>query len=467
MSQSLIIIGGGPGGYSAAIRAASLGAQVCLIEKEHLGGTCLNRGCIPTKTLYRTAEVLQNIKEAAHFGIKTADAEIDPVAVHNRCVSVTEQLRNGIEHLIKAKGIEKLNGLATFKDAKTVVVTLEDGSVVERTADHIMVATGSIPAIPPIPGSDLAGVISSDELLAMDRVPESMIVVGGGVIGIEFASIYNAFGSQVTVVEMLPNLLAQVDTDITKRFATMLKRKGITVNTGAKVLKIEQGEAVNGKPQLAVTIEMKGKETVLSAETVLMAVGRKPCLNGLNLESTGVEFTGRGIPVDAHLMTNVEGIYAIGDVIGGIMLAHWAAHQGVHAVEHMLGHASGNTEMGPVPGCIFTFPEISMVGLTEAEAKAQYENVKTSKFMFGANGKALALGESEGFVKVVASEEGQILGVHIMGPHASDLIHEGVVAVTQKMNVRDFRNIIHAHPTLGETLHEAFMAIIGEAIHQV
>lgn len=464
--SKLIVIGGGPGGYSAAIRAAQLGAEVCLIEKEHLGGTCLNRGCIPTKTLYRTAEVLQNIKEAAHFGIHVGEPTIDAVAVHNRCVSVTEQLRGGIEQLIKAKGIEKLNGMASFKDAQTVTVSLADGTTVERTADHILIATGSVPAIPPIPGSDLPGVISSDELLAMDRVPESLIVVGGGVIGIEFASIYNAFGSQVTVVEMLPNVLAQVDTDITKRFASMLKRKGINVNTGAKVLKIEAGQTEAGKACLNVTVEIKGKEQVLSAENVLMAVGRKPALNGLNLEITGVEHTGRGIPVDAHLKTNIEGLYAIGDVTGGIMLAHWAAHQGVHAVEHMFSTEPG-TEMGPVPGCIFTFPEISMVGLTESEAKEAYGEVKIGKFMFGANGKALALGEAEGFVKVVATTEGQILGVHIMGPHASDLIHEGVVAVTQKMNVRDFRGIIHAHPTLGESLHEAFLAIIGEAIHQI
>ncbi len=460
IKKDLIIIGGGPGGYTAAIKGAQLGANVVLIEKDKLGGTCLNRGCIPTKTLHRTAEVLHNFKASEEFGISTENTKLDPVAVHNRCVSVSTQLRTGIEQLMKSYGIESVKGLGSFVDKNTVKVTFEDGSEKTYSAEKIIIATGSVPMMPPIPGLDLEGVMNSDHLLESEEIPESMVVIGGGVIGIEFASIYNAFGTKVTVIEMLPSILGNVDSDITKRYVSILKRKGIDVFVNTKVCSVEKTE-----DGLVINAEgTKGPITV-SAKKVLVAIGRRAELTGLNIEASGVLTERRGIVVDSHCKTNVDGIYSIGDVNGGIMLAHWAAHQGMQTAELALGKVEEHIE-SPVPGCIFAFPEISTAGLSEDEAKAKGITYKTAKFMFGANGKALAMNESEGFVKVIADEAGRIIGVHIMGPHASDLIHEGVIAIAKGMTATELRGIIHAHPTLGESLYEAFSGIDGLAIHQ-
>lgn len=462
MNKRLIIIGGGPGGYTAAIRGAQLGADVTLVEKDLVGGTCLNRGCIPTKTLYRTAELVSHMKHADQFAIKLPEVPlIDPVALKERCDQVSTQLREGIEQLIKVNAIKYVKGSAGLKDERHVEVLLEDESTETLEGDIILIASGSVPANLPIPGAELEGVINSDDLLQMNSLPKSMTIIGGGVIGVEFATIYNAFGTEIQIVEVAPSLLNTIDSDISKRFTTSLKRKGITAHTGVMVERIEKNE----DGTLKITANGKKGAIEISSEKVLLAAGRSPYTEGLNLSELGIEYSRKGIVVDSSYRTNVSGIYAIGDVIGGVMLAHWAAHQAITAVEHALD-AHPHMDTPAIPGCIFTFPEIATVGMTEDEAKEHFEgNHKVSKFMFGANGKALALGEGEGFVKVIANPDGIIVGLHIMGPHASDLVHEGVIAIEQKLSAAEFKPFVHAHPTLSESVYEAIMGLNNEAIH--
>ena len=460
MDKDIIVIGGGPGGYVAAIRAAQLGASVCLIEKDALGGTCLNRGCIPTKALYRNAEILNTLKNIDEFGIKVDNYSFSVEKIQQRKNGVVNQLVNGIAQLIKANNVELINGTAEFVDKNTVKVSLSDGGSKEISAKNIIIATGSEPTLPPIPGSKLDGVVTSDQLLQFDKVPDRLIIVGGGVIGMEFACIFNAMGSNVTVVEFLPSILAPVDSDLTKRLNVSLKKKGIDILTSTKVTAIEK----NGGA-LLVSVEGKKGEIQIEADTVLIAVGRKPVFEGLDIDRIGIEYGKSGILVDERLRTNIDNIYAIGDVNGKIMLAHAASHQGIAAVEDIMGQVS--THEAPTPNCIFIFPEISSVGITEDEAKLKAIEYKTSKFLFGANGKALALGEGEGMVKVISDMNGTLLGVHIMGPHASDLIHEATLAITQKLNVEDIINMVHAHPTLSEAFAEACAGIVNEAIHMV
>lgn len=462
MSKHIVVIGGGPGGYTAAIRGAQLGAKVTLIEKDLVGGTCLNRGCIPTKTLYRTAEMLSHFEHASTFAIETpAGAKVDPAALKARCDQVSTQLREGIEQLIRANAIEYFKGNAKLTGSNGVVVALEDGSEVAFSPDVIILATGSVPTVLPILGADLEGVITSDDLLKMDTLPKSLAIVGGGVIGVEFAMIYNTFGTEVSILEYFPNLINNVDSDIAKRFTQSMKRKGITAHTAVSVEKIEASE----DGLLQVTMTGKKGELSVQAEKVLLATGRKPYFEGLGLAEAGIEHTPKGIVVNKAYQTNLTNVYAIGDVTGGVMLAHWAAHQGLTAVEHAMD-AHPHLDRPAIPGCIFTFPEIATVGMTEDEAKEAFGgNHQTSKFMFGANGKALSLGEGEGFVKVVADDKGVVVGMHIMGPHASDLIHEGVIAIEKKMTAQDFKPLVHAHPTLSESVYEAILGLNNEAIH--
>jgi len=460
MDKDLIVIGGGPGGYVAAIRAAQLGAKVCLIEKDKLGGTCLNRGCIPTKVLYRNAEILNTLGHINDFGISINDFSIDIEKIHCKKQCIIDQLVGGVAQLLKANSVEVIYGKAVFKDKTTVSITCEDGTNKEVSSNNIIIATGSAPAVPPINGADLEGIYSSEDILNFESLPKSLIVIGGGVVGMELACIFNAMGTKVTVVEYMPNILGQLDSDITKRLAVSLKKKGIDINLSTKVTNIERssdGYIVYG--------EGKKGELKVEAERLLLSAGRTPSVNGLNLEGIGMDFDRKGIKVDSNYETNLKGIYAIGDVNGKIMLAHAASHQGMLAAEKIMGlKASDLTHI--VPSCVFVFPEIASVGITEDEAKKEDMPYKTSKFMFGANGKALALGEGEGFVKVIARDD-IIIGVHIMGPHASDLIHEGTLAITHNMKIEDIKNTIHAHPTLSEAFSEAVMGIAGEAIHLV
>ncbi|MDP4091086.1 MAG: dihydrolipoyl dehydrogenase [Bacillota bacterium] len=473
MDKDIIIIGGGPGGYTAAIRAAQLGAKVAVIEKDELGGTCLNRGCIPTKALYRTAEILNTLKSVDQFGITVDNYKIDVDSIQKRKLGIVEQLVTGIRQLLKANNVEVVAGTAVLKGKNTVEVCESGGNTLCITAANIIIATGSKAVLPPIPGSDLEGIWLSDDILNFTDIPDSLAVIGGGVIGMEFAAIFNALGSKVTVLEYMPAILPMVDADLTKRLTAAVKRKGIDINTSTKVKGIEPSAE-----RYTLCCEGKKGEMTVPAQKVLIAVGRAPVTEGLNLTDVGVEYDRKGIKVDENYCTNIEGIYAIGDVNGEILLAHAAAHQGIRAAEHIMGTLQDDhsDKKVPIPSCIFVFPEIASVGLTEEQAKEQGLNYKVSKFLFGANGKALTLGEPEGMVKVIskasAENEGDevketIIGVHIMGPHASDIIHEGVLAVNSELELEAVINTVHAHPTLSEAFSEAVMGLKGQAIHMV
>lgn len=461
MEKDIVIIGGGPGGYVAAIRAAQLGAKVCIVEKGEFGGTCLNRGCIPTKALYRNAEILNTLKNINEFGIVVDSYSFSVEEIQNRKDKIVKQLVSGVEQLLKANNIDVILGTAYLKDKNTVSISLKNGELREVTTKNIIIATGSIPLIPNIPGINLPGVFTSENILEFKEVPNKLAIIGGGVIGVEFAGIFNALGSKVTVIEFLPSILAQVDTDLTKRLSVSLKRKGIDININTKVISIEKSNQ-----QLIVTAEGKKGEIVVTADNVLVSVGRTPMTEGINIENLGISLNRRAIVVDENYETNIPGIYAIGDVNGVSMLAHAATHQGKKVVERIMGYtAPYSSEI--IPSCIFAFPEIACVGITENKAKEKGIEYKTSKFLFGANGKALALGEGEGLVKVIATLEDIIIGVHIMGPHASDLIHEGAMAINNNMNVLNIASMIHAHPTLSEAFEEAVLGLKGEAIHMV
>ena len=459
MQKRIVVIGGGPGGYVAAIRGAQLGAQVTLIERHKIGGTCLNYGCIPTKTLYKNAELLNTLKHIDDFGISVGEVSIDVDKIQKRKDEVVTQLVTGIEQLIKVNDIDVIQGSASFVSEDTILVTKEDGETFHITCDDIIVASGSKPSMLPLEGVDLPGVITSKELLEFESVPKRLVIIGGGVIAMEFAGIFAAMGSEVDVVIRSDRFLKEVDSEITKRFAPFLKKKGINLHKNVSFVRIEKTE-----DGLALVGETKKGEVKFPADQILVSTGRSPVLEGLNLEAAGIEYTRKGITVDDHYKTTAKNIYAIGDVNGKIMLAHAASHQGIAAAEAIMGiEHKGNHEV--VPNCIFVFPEISSVGLSEDEAAEKGIEIKKSKFMFGANGKALSIGEPEGFIKVISDMDDVILGVHIMGPHASDLIHEGALAITSGLKVDDIANTIHAHPTLGEAFAEATMGLKGEAIH--
>ncbi len=464
MDKDIAIIGGGPSGYEAAIRAAQLGAKVCLVEKGKLGGTCLNKGCIPTKALYRNAEILNNMKHADDFGITVDNYSIDVDKIQSRKQSIVDQLVGGIAQLIKANNIEFIQGSCRLIDKETLEITLENGELRTITAKNIVIATGSKFTVPNIPGVELPGILYSDDILDFKEIPKSLAIIGGGVIGMEFAGIFNSMGTKVSVIEFMPSILPQVDSDLTKRLVPLLKKKGMEINVSTKVMRIEKEE-----DNFLIYCEGKKGEIVIEAKDVLIAVGRNPVINGLDIEKVGINFDKKGICVDENNETNIKGIYAVGDVNGKIMLAHAASHQGIKTVEHILG-IDNTKKVDIIPNCIFIFPEISSVGITEEEAKNKNIEYKTSKFMFGANGKALTLGEPEGMVKVISSTKSgkdKILGVHIMGAHASDLIHEAVLAINNDMDIEDIISTVHAHPTLSEVFLEAVMGLKGESIHMI
>ncbi len=462
MDKDIVIIGAGPGGYVAAIRAAQLGANVHLIENREVGGTCLNRGCIPTKTYFRHAEIYSDIKRSEEFGIKVDNPQIDGRALQNRKKGIVNQLVKGIEILISSyENIEYLNGSASLIDKNTVKVNLKNGEIKEIKADNIVIATGSKPTMTETKGVDLDGVITSDDLLEMEEIPETLIVVGAGVIGVEFASIYNGLGSNVIL--LASRMLKNADKEISRRITPLLKKRGINVYMDIRAKEIiKEGD----KLRVIARYKKKDEEIEVVGDKVLIASGRGPVVEGLNLDDLGIEYSHKGIKVNEHFETNIEGIYAIGDVNDiGIQLAHVASAQGVYTVERIMG-LEPTINLDVYPNCVFCFPEVAHVGLTEKEAKEKKIKYKTSKFMFGANGKALTLGETDGLVKVIASsEDNKILGVHIIGPHANDLIHEGALAISNGLTVEHIANTIHAHPTLSEAFYEATLGLEDQAIH--
>ncbi|MGE5594033.1 MAG: dihydrolipoyl dehydrogenase [Betaproteobacteria bacterium] len=460
------VVGGGPGGYVAAIRAAQLGRSVCLIEKDQLGGTCLNRGCIPTKALVASVQALETAKRLAEFGVEfggqggdcgggEARARFDRMVA--RKDRVVARLRAGIGFLLKKNKVAVIAGTGRMMGPGRIEVDAKEGPAEVRARD-IIIATGSKPVIFPSFGYDGRVVITSDEALDFQDVPESLLIVGGGVIGCEFAFIFSSLGSRVTVVDIMPTILPMEDPDSAAAVADSLKKRKVVVRTGVKIERI----AVEGDE--AVAVLDSGER--LSAARVLLSVGRRANSEGIGLEDAGVEIGKRGeVVVNDQMATNVPGIYAIGDVVGKVMLAHVASAQGIVAAQNIAG-ADRRMSYAAVPSAIFTSPEVASVGLNERQAKEEGFDVRVGKFPFTASGKALAMGEAEGFVKIVADgSTDRILGIHIVGPHATELIPEPTMAVRMKMTVAEFARTIHAHPTLAEAIGEAAEAVHRMAIH--
>jgi dihydrolipoamide dehydrogenase len=424
-----------------------------LVESGHVGGTCLNEGSIPTKSFCRNAEVLDGLREAGSFGIAGLEYSFDFSSVVTRKNAVVEQLRVGVEGLLGHKLITLVRGKASFKDPHTVTVipSGEEESPKEYTADYIIIATGSVSASLPIPGADLPGILASKEILDIEEVPKRLCVIGGGVIGLEFASVFRSFGSEVTVLEYCKDILPRFDTDLAKRLKQSLGKRGIDINTQAQVT-----EVVLYGTEYRVAYTRKGREESVVADKVLMAVGRKANVDSLNLSDIGVEFTPRGILVDEKTMqTSIPHIYAVGDINGKMMLAHAATFQGIVALDHIMG-VENHIDLNVMPAAVFTSPEAASVGMTEDECKEKGIPVRCLKSFFRANGKAVAMGETDGFCKVVASaESGRVLGCHLFGPHASDIVQEACALITRKASVEDFKDVIHTHPTLTEVLQSA------------
>ncbi len=448
----IVVLGGGPAGYPAAIRAAQLGASVCLVEEDRLGGVCLNRGCIPTKTLHGLAHLIELAATGKGSGV-SGRISVDVAALMAHKNNVVDSLVGGVRKILKGSRIDIVEGRGRLVSPGEVEVE-GHGKVSGRS---VIVATGSSEI--ELPGMEFDGrtVLSSTDLLDIGRIPESMIVVGGGVIGCEFASVFNAFGTNVTIVEMLPSIIATEDIHITRFLQTYLKKKGITLHLGAKVSSLEKtGGGVKALLE-------SGEE--INAEIALVSVGRRPNTAGIGLEEAGVEVSKAGITVDGGMRTNVDGVFAAGDVIGGYLLAHVATREGVVAAANALGKGA-EIDYSAVPTTIYTLPEVSRVGLTEQEAKDKGIEIAAGRFPFAANGKAKGLREEEGFVKWVASkEDGRLLGLHIIGPQATELLPAGIVALGRKLTAHDFADSIFPHPTLSEALAEAAEAIEGKAIH--
>ncbi|MGQ9629696.1 MAG: dihydrolipoyl dehydrogenase [bacterium] len=455
------IIGAGPGGYVAAIRAAQLGAKVALIEKDELGGTCLNRGCIPTKALLYAAEILDSIEKGERYGISVKDVAVDLPKLMARKDSVVRTLVGGIQSLMKSNGVQVVRGVGKLRSAKEVEVAGPGGKGEIISAKNIVIATGSVPADLPLAEFDGKGVISSDHALTLESVPESILIIGGGAIGLEFATVFARLGSKVTVVELLPQILPNEDADIASGLTKVLKKQRIDIFTDSSVENVKDGP----KNRKVVEVATKDGKRSFEVEKVMVAVGRRPHLDGLNLDGVGVKIERGRIIADERMRTNVPGIYAIGDVVGKFMLAHSASHEGVVAVENALG---GNSIMSykAIPRCIYTLPEVAAVGLTEKEARDRGLDVKVGKFPLSANGKSLIMDEREGFVKIVADKRyGEVLGVHILGPHATDMIAEVGVLMNIEGIVEDLSHAIHPHPTVSEAIMEAALDAEDRAIH--
>jgi dihydrolipoamide dehydrogenase len=456
------IIGAGPGGYVAAIRAAQLGLRTAVVERDQLGGVCLNRGCIPTKALLRTAELLRAFQDAATWGIHAENVRLDYPAAVRRRDQVVRTLRQGVASLLRSQGVAVITGHGRLDGPRRVVVAGNGTSEIIE-ARNVIVATGSRPAVPPIPGADDREVVlTSDDALDLPTLPRSIVVIGGGAVGAEWADIFQAFGCETTLLEMMPTLLPLEDEEIGKALARLFGRRGIKVLTGARVLAIERG----GEGEALVRYQgADGAEATVAAERVLLGVGRAPLTTDLGLESAGVRLDRGWVPVDEAMRTNVPGIYAIGDITRHQLLAHVASHQGLVAVERIAGRER-RVDYDRVPACTFTHPEVASVGLTEARAREAGYAVQVGRFPFAALGRAQTVGATDGFVKIVADARyGEILGVHILGAAASDMIAEATLALQLEATLDDLVETIHAHPTWPEATAEAALAARGLALH--
>ncbi|RSD27372.1 dihydrolipoyl dehydrogenase [Mesobacillus subterraneus] len=466
----LVILGGGTGGYVAAIRASQLGLKTAIVEKGKLGGTCLHKGCIPSKALLRSAEVFATAKKSEDFGVTTGEVGVNFTKVQERKEKIVEQLHRGVQHLMKQGKIDVYEGLGRILGPSifspmpgTISVEMNNGEENEMLIPkNVIVATGSRPRT--LPGLEADGqyVMTSDEALVMEDLPKSIVIVGGGVIGIEWASMLADFGSQVTVIEYADRIVPTEDKEVSREMQRAMKKKGVKVITSAKVLP-ETLEKADG---IKISAEVKGETKEFSAEKLLVSVGRQANVEGIGLENTEIQLERGFIQTNEFFQTKESHIYAIGDVIGGLQLAHVASHEGLVAVEHIAGQDPHPIDYTLVSKCIYSSPEAASVGLTEDEAKEKGHDVKTGKFSFKAIGKALVYGESDGFVKIVADKEtNDILGVHMIGPHVTDMISEAGLAKVLDATPWEVAHTIHPHPTLSEAIGEAALAVDGKAIH--
>lgn len=453
----LAILGAGPGGYVAAIRAAKMGIRPVVIEKEYLGGVCLNWGCMPTKALFHVAQVVEEVKKAGEFGINIYDYSIDFKKIMKRKDEIVKTLRRGLEfHFIKNK-IELVNGEGKLVDTDKILVKTNRGASLEISAKNIIIATGSSPSqIPPFDFKE-EGILTNREVLSLEELPSSILIVGGGVIGCEFANIFSSLDSKVIIVEVLPRILSTEAEEVSQLIKKIFNKRGIEIITNCSVDEITRK---NGK----YICKMKDGKNI-TVDKILVSVGRRPNSTEIGVEEVGIK-TERGyIKVDSYLRTNIENIYAIGDVIGGYQLAHVASEEGKVAIENILGKEK-KMKYNVVPWAVFTSPEIGTVGMDEKEAKEKNIKVCTGNFPFSYSGKALISGETEGFIKIVTDREtGQILGAQMIGPRASDLVHEVAVAMNGELLIDDIANTIHSHPTISEAVMEAAEDCFGIATH--
>ena len=455
------ILGGGPGGYVAGIRAGQLGLKTAVIEKDKVGGTCLHVGCIPTKALLEAAEVLIHCKRAGEFGIKVAEATLDLKAAMERKDRVVKKGLMGTESLLRKHKVTTIKGTGRFRTATTIEVRDANGGTQTVEAGAVVIATGSRVGSLPMAPVDGRVVLSSDDILSLDRVPESLLVIGAGAVGVEFASIYHAYGSKIILIERLPRLVPVEDEDVSQALLRSFTRQGMEIHVGADLKSVRvEGDGAWSE------FEVKGELKRIRTERVLMAAGRKPVTDGIGIEAIGVKMDRGFVPVNEYMETNVPGVYAIGDIVPTQALAHVASHEGIVAVERIAGTKTHPVNYQAIPNCTYCHPQVASVGMTEAQAKAAGREVKVGKFPFTANTRASILGEGDGFVKSVAdAKTGEILGVHIIGVLATEQIAESVVARHFEASALELAEVVHAHPTLAEATMEAMFGTDGRTIH--
>ena len=455
----VIVIGAGPGGYVAAIKCAKAGLRTAIVENRRVGGTCLNRGCIPAKAMIHASSLYREMQEAEKFGVSAERITFDYEKIVSYKEETTEKLCRGIEQLLKGNGVTILFGKGSLEQGRKVKVTGEE-SEEYYDAEHVILAAGSKPVILPIPGLELPGVLTSDELFKLTEMPESLVIIGGGVISVEFASVYANLGCKVTIVEAMPRLIPNMDKEISQNLKMILKKRGVNIHTSASVQRVEQ----EGELYTCVFTE-KEKEVKVSARYVLCAIGRCPNTEGLFGEGAEPEMERGRVVVDEKFQSSIEGVYAIGDLVKGLQLAHLASAQGMYVAE-MLAGEEASVDLSAVPGCVYTDPEIASVGMTEDEAKEKGLEIKTGKFIMSANGKSLITKEERGFIKILAEKETDVIvGAQMMCARATDMIGELVTAIANRMTVRQLLWGMRAHPTYNEGVQEALEELLGGAVH--
>ncbi|HEY6828882.1 MAG TPA: dihydrolipoyl dehydrogenase [Gemmatimonadaceae bacterium] len=463
-SYDVIFIGGGPAGYVGAIRCAQLGLSTAVVEKEGLGGTCVLWGCIPAKALLESSFIANRVKHAADFGINVGEVKTDYNVAMKRSRAVSTQNSKGVEFLFKKNKITWIKGTGTLAGKNAVSVKTADGKDERHDAKKaIVISTGSRVKGLPQAGLELnkTTIISSDEALILEKAPKSIVIVGAGAVGCEFADVFNAFGSQVTLIDVMPNVLPLEDADASKEVERAFKKRGITILTGAKISNVKAA-----KDSVSMTVEAGGQKNDLKTDIVLVAAGRAPVTENIGLKEQGVQLTERGfIKINEHMETSAKGIFAIGDVAGPPMLAHKGEREGIVLAEYLAGKSKHGMDYNNIPNATYCHPEVASIGLTEQQCKDKKLDYKVGKFPFMASGRARTSGETEGFVKIIRDAKyGEILGAHIVGSHATEMIHELVVARTNEFTVEEVELAIHAHPTLSEAISEAALDSLGRVI---